>query len=107
MFQKGVSGNPAGRPKGAKELDRLNYLDLQIWFREMFDTQAAIKNPNERMAFQLQIADKLLAKVQNLPSSPEESANNARVRQEMMAALEADLKPVDAPAPENGNASQS
>lgn len=108
LFQPGQSGNPGGKPKGTKNLDRLNYLDLQIWFKKMYETLEDIDKPGERMMFQLQIADKLLAKIQNLPSSPEESANNARARQEMMAALEADPKPVDPqqplPAQENGNA---
>lgn len=98
-FQKGVSGNPGGRPKGAKTKF---YLSLKFWF-EMVAENAEDLEPQEKIEIAFRAINILAPKVPNLPADPNDSVDNARRAQDLLNALEGGEPrpsgPVDTPTP--------
>lgn len=86
MFKKG-NKHGKGRPPGALNKDTQNYLDFQLWFKKVVTDLEEIENPRERITIEMQVIEKLMTKIQNLPSSPAESVENANARKAMQDAL--------------------
>lgn len=75
MFQKGISGNPLGRPKGAKDH---KWANLNFWM-EKLENEWQDLNPNQRAIIALE-AWKTLVKMRPLPpDTPEDSKANAEL----------------------------
>lgn len=95
-----VKGNKLGkgRPKGSVNKDTQNYMDFQLWFKTVVTNLEKVPAGERRIQIAMQVIDKLMAKVQVLPSNPAESVENARARHEMLEALEVGPKePVENP----------
>lgn len=76
-----------GRKPGTVNKDTQNYLDFQLWFKQIKQDLEFLE-PEKRIEISIRVVDKLFSKVQVLPSTPQESAENAQIRQEMIDALE-------------------
>ena len=85
MFQKGQSGNPAGKKPGTKNKETINYLDFQLWFGKISRDLEQIEDPKERIEIGLRIVDRMLSKTANLPGTPAQSVENV---QKMVEAYE-------------------
>jgi len=86
MFQPGKP-KTGGRQKGVVNKKTKNYLDFQMWFQVIKDNMEALPE-EKRIEVAFRVAAMLFTKVNNLPMSPAESAENAQARVEMMNALE-------------------
>lgn len=84
-FQKGQSGNPAGKPKGTLNRDTRNYVSLNYWYQLIAEKSEGM-DPEKVVEIAFRAANMILSKVQTLPASPSESVKNA---EEQMAELEA------------------
>lgn len=86
-FSKGKSGNPKGRPEGSKNK---NYLDMSHWLGradELFNRQ---KDEEKQLLIVKWAAELIMQKVQLVPATPADSANNALEQQTLLKALERD-----------------
>lgn len=86
-FQKGKP-KTGGRKKGVLNKETRNFLDFQLWFGKACRDHELIEDPEKRFRLSLEVIDKLMAKVQALPSSPQESRENAMAREAQIEALE-------------------
>ena len=91
MFKKGQSGNPSGRPKGCLGKKTRNYMDFQMWFQTVKENMEKLI-PKERIEVALRVIPMLMSKIQNLPSTPEQSLENAKAREEIMKAFESKIE---------------
>ena len=75
MFKPGESGNPAGRPVGAKDK---KWATLQFWFERIIESlkDESLK-PAERLNAELRIAELILARKKLPAEDPDESKRNA------------------------------
>lgn len=87
MFVKGKP-KTGGRKKGVTNKHTRNYLDLQLWFERVNTDLDLLEDPERRIDIELKVIDKVLAKMQNLPSTPGDSLSNAIRAQERLKALE-------------------
>ena len=72
MFQKGVSGNPAGKPKGTKDH---RWHDLQFWFALITENKKYMK-ANELVELGKWGMAILIGKMNSIPATPAESKAN-------------------------------
>ena len=84
-FQPGQSGNPAGRPKGAK--DR-KWTQAQYWFERLENEYEKI-TPALRARLCLEMLKVVIGKTKEAPDSPEESKQNAEEALKILKELEA------------------
>lgn len=58
-----------------------------MWFQVIKDSVEEL-DPKEKIEVAMRVAAMLFTKVNNLPSTPSESVENAKAREEMLSALE-------------------
>lgn len=73
--------------KGVMNTKTKNYLDFQLWFGKIKDKMEELE-AKDQIEIAFRVAVMLLNKVSNLPQTPQESADNASARQEILLALE-------------------
>lgn len=78
---------PVGRAKGTPNKKTKNYLDFQLWFGLIKDKMESLTE-KEQIEIAFRVTSMLLPKVNNLPTTPTESLENAMARQEELKALE-------------------
>lgn len=83
-FQSGQSGNPAGRPKGAK--DR-KWTQAQYWFERLENEYEKI-SPAQRARLCLEMLKVVIGKTKDAPVSPEESKQNVEDAMKILKELE-------------------
>jgi hypothetical protein len=84
MFQKGVSGNPGGRPKGAKAhirraLPLMEAMGIEP-LRKAIEAILKVEDPEIQAKLWLELARYIhpTTKVETVSKSPEDSVNNAQ-----------------------------
>lgn len=74
-FEKGQSGNPAGKKPGTLNKATVNNLKLNTWMDRLAEDVQLLPDAKERIQVSMQIIDRILAK-SGIPSTPEESVDN-------------------------------
>lgn len=101
-FKKGKSGNPTGRPLGAKNK---SYLDANLWLSLAYEDTQKLKDQHKRFMIIQWATNLIMSKVPMLPATPGDSLDNAIAAQALIKALETDAQSADPqPVPtSNGN----
>lgn len=88
-FEPGNNRNPAGRPKGSKDLRQFS---LTYWFNLLTQEYSKLK-PSQRSKIALECWKVLVNKSKALPQDPEDSALNADEAMKTLRELESKIKP--------------
>lgn len=85
-----IKGNKlgTGRPLGSKNKDTQNYLDCQLWFKTALNELSTLTKEENRLTLIISVIDRLMQKVQTLPSSPGDSVANAKDLMDVMKEIE-------------------
>ncbi len=85
MFTKGCSGNPSGRPKGAKDK---KYLKLEYWF-DQFEANLGQISASLRARLAMEMMKTLITRTKDLPETQEQAKSNAEETFKLLKELEA------------------
>lgn len=83
-FEKGISGNRTGRPKGLKDKRQFS---LTFWFDLLLAEYPRLK-PSQRSKIALDCWKTLIHKSNSLPSDPQESVMNVTEAQAFLKEIE-------------------
>lgn len=76
-WKKGISGNPQGRPVGSGDRQ---FIRTDFWLGRFYERISKLTEEKQLEEIKY-ILDKFFSKIQALPSSPEDSVNNAAMQE--------------------------